>query len=148
MGTQSEWGWDSYKNTNNYKFSETLRDYDQYGRKISYSVQEKSTPRKNEAVNWFRQNAHLLQLGNLGFEITEKDGTLAKAEDIESIDQTLNLWTGEIESSFKVEGVLGKSKNPFAPRKRCHWSKSRIRFSTTRALENSFANSLSNRTMG
>ena len=45
LGTQSEWGWDSYKNTNNYKFSETLRDYDQYGRKISYSVQEKSTPR-------------------------------------------------------------------------------------------------------
>ena len=26
LGTQSEWGWDSYKNTNNYKFSETLRD--------------------------------------------------------------------------------------------------------------------------
>ena len=108
LGTQSEWGWDSYKNTNNYKFSETLKDYNQYGRTISYSVQEKSTPRKNEAVNWFRQNSHLLQLGNLGFEITKKDGTLAKAEDIESIDQTLNLWTGEIESSFKVEGVLVK----------------------------------------
>ena len=110
LGTQSEWGWDSYKNTNNYKFSETLKDYDQYGRKISYSVQEKSTPRKNDAVNWFRQNSHLLQLGNLGFEITKKDGTLAKAEDIESINQTLNLWTGEIESSFKVEGVLIKVK--------------------------------------
>jgi hypothetical protein len=108
LGTQSEWGWDSYKNTNNYKFSETLKDYNQYGRTITYSVQEKSTPRKNEAVNWFRQNSHLLQLGNLGFEITKKDGTLAKAEDIESIDQTLNLWTGEIESSFKVEGVLVK----------------------------------------
>lgn len=108
LGTQSEWGWDSYKNTNNYKFSETLKDYDQYGRTITYSVQEKSTPRKNEAVNWFRQNSHLLQLGNLGFEITKKDGTLAKAEDIESINQTLNLWTGEIDSSFKVEGILVK----------------------------------------
>lgn len=110
LGTQSEWGWDSYKNTNNYKFSETLKDYDQYGRKISYSVQEKGNPRNNEAVNWFRQNSHLLQLGNLGFEITKKDGSLAKAEDIQSIDQTLNLWTGEIESSFKVEGVLVKVK--------------------------------------
>jgi hypothetical protein len=108
LGTQSEWGWDSYKNTNNYKFSETLKDYNQYGRTITYSVQEKSTPRKNEAVNWFRQNSHLLQLGNLGFEITKKDGGLAKAEDIQSIDQTLNLWTGEIDSSFKVEGVLVK----------------------------------------
>ena len=62
LGTQSEWGWDSYPNTNNYKFSETLKDYNQYGRTITYSVQEKSTPRKNEAVNWFRQNSHLLQL--------------------------------------------------------------------------------------
>ncbi|HQK40391.1 MAG TPA: hypothetical protein PLO52_09785, partial [Flavobacterium alvei] len=79
--------------------------YDQYGRKISYSVQEKATPRKNEAVNWFRQNSHLLQLGNLGFEITKKDGSLAQPKDIESISQTLNLWTGEIESSFKVEGI-------------------------------------------
>jgi hypothetical protein len=108
LGTQSEWGWDSYPNTNKYKFSETLKDYNQYGRTITYSVQEKATPRKNEAVNWFRQNPHLLQLGNLGFEITKKDGSLAKPEDIESINQTLNLWTGEIESSFKVEGVSVK----------------------------------------
>jgi hypothetical protein len=108
LGTQSEWGWDSYPNTNKYKFSETLKDYNQYGRTITYSVQEKASPRKNEAVNWFRQNPHLLQLGNLGFEITKKDGSLAKAEDIQSIDQTLNLWTGETESSFKVEGVSVK----------------------------------------
>jgi hypothetical protein len=108
LGTQSEWGWDSYPNTNKYKFSETLKDYNQYGRTITYSVQEKASPRKNEAVNWFRQNPHLLQLGNLGFEITKKDGSLAQPKDIESISQTLNLWTGEIESSFKVEGVSVK----------------------------------------
>ena len=108
LGTQSEWGWDSYPNTNNYKFSETLKDYNQYGRTITYSVQEKATPRKNEAVNWFRQNSHLLQLGNIGFEITKKDGSLAQPKDIESISQTLNLWTGEIESTFKVEGVSVK----------------------------------------
>ena len=108
LGTQSEWGWDSYPNVNKYKFSETLKDYNQYGRLISYSVQEKGKVRNNEAVNWFRQNPHLLQLGNLGFEITKKDGSLAKPEDIQSIAQTLNLWTGEIESDFKVEGVSVK----------------------------------------
>lgn len=105
LGTQSEWGWDSYKNTNNYKFSETLRDYKQYDRDISYTVQIKEPARKVEAVNWFRQNPHLLQLGNLGFEITKKDGTPAKPEDIKSIAQKLNLWTGEIESYFEVEGI-------------------------------------------
>jgi protein-glucosylgalactosylhydroxylysine glucosidase len=110
LGTESEWGWDSYKNTNHYTFSETLKDYNQYGRAISYSVQEKGTQRHNDAVNWFRQNPHLLQLGNLGFEITKKDGALAKAEDLQSIAQTLNLWTGEIESAFEVDGVLVKVK--------------------------------------
>ena len=105
LGTQSEWGWDSYKNTSNYKFSETLKDYKQHGRNVSYGVQEKGTQRENDAVNWFRQNPHLLQLGNLGFEITKKDGTIAKPEDIKAISQNLNLWTGEIESLFEVDGV-------------------------------------------
>ena len=105
LGTQSEWGWDSYKNTKDYKFSETLRDYKQYGRDISYTVQIKEPARKVEAVNWFRQNPHLLQLGNLGFEITKKDGSPANPEDIQSISQKLNLWTGEIESYFEVEGI-------------------------------------------
>lgn len=108
LGTQAEWGWDSYKNVNGYKFSETLRDVDQYGRKISYSTQIKEPARKKEAVEWFRQNAHLLQLGNIGLEITKKDGTLAKPEDIKAINQKLNLWTGKIESFFEVEGTAVK----------------------------------------
>lgn len=105
LGTQSEWGWDSYKNTENYKFSETLRDYKQYGRDISYTVQIKEPKRKVEAVNWFRQNPHLLQLGNLGFEITKKDGSLAQSSDVKAISQKLNVWTGEIESYFEIEGT-------------------------------------------
>ncbi|AWK07514.1 hypothetical protein HYN56_19615 [Flavobacterium crocinum] len=105
LGTQSEWGWDSYKNVNGYKFSETLRDYKQYGRYISYTVQIKEPTRRVEAVNWFRQNPHLLQLGNLGFEITKKDGSMVQPSDLKSISQKLNLWTGEIESYFEVEGT-------------------------------------------
>ncbi|MHC0442472.1 hypothetical protein [Flavobacterium sp. 3-210] len=105
LGTESEWGWDSYKNTENFKFSETLKEYQQYGRNISYTVQIKEPKRKVDAINWFRQNPHLVQLGNLGFEILKKDGSQAKVSDIKSISQKLNLWTGEIESYFEVEGI-------------------------------------------
>lgn len=108
LGTQAEWGWDSYKNVNGYKFSETLKDVDQYGRKVSYSTQIKEPAHKKEAVEWFRQNPHLLQLGNIGFEITKKDGSLVKPEDIKAINQKLNLWTGKIESYFEVEGTSVK----------------------------------------
>lgn len=104
LGTQSEWGWHSFPDTSNFKFSETLKDYDQAGRKVPYSVQLKPERNKN-AVNYFRQNPHRLQLGNLGFIIKKKDGTEARLNDITNIIQTLNPYTGVIQTHFEVEGT-------------------------------------------
>ena len=105
LGTESEWGWHSFINTNHYRFTETLKDYFIHGRTIPYSVEIKSPQREKEAVNWFRQNPHRLQLGNIGFDIIKKDGSLATISDIEDIHQTLDLWTGEIHSKFTVENM-------------------------------------------
>lgn len=105
LGTQSEWGWHSFINKENYAFDETLKNYKLNGREVSYSVQLKEPERKKNAVNWFRQNPHRLQLGNIGFEIIKKDGSAATIEDIQTIYQTLNMWTGEIHSKFTVESV-------------------------------------------
>lgn len=104
LGTQSEWGWDSLKDTADYKIEESLRDYNQYGRKISYTVQVKSPERNKRASDWFRQNVHRLQLGNIGLVITLKNGREVKPADIQNIRQQLDLWTGEIHSFFTVEG--------------------------------------------
>ncbi|MEO8254429.1 MAG: hypothetical protein ABI554_08565 [Flavobacterium sp.] len=108
LGTQSEWGWDAVPNTENFKFEETLRDFEQNGRQIPYSVQQKTPEHAKNAVEYFRANAHRLQLGNLGFELYKKDGTLAKPSDIKNIKQILNVWTGEIESTFTLEGIAVK----------------------------------------
>lgn len=105
LGTLSEWGWDSFKNTNGYNVSETLKNYDQHGRKVSYIVEWKQPSRQRDVTLWFRQNVHRLQLGNLGFEITKKNGSAVKVKDIQHIHQVLNLWTGEIKSDFTVEGI-------------------------------------------
>lgn len=105
LGTQTEWGWHSFINTANYVFEETLRDYDVHGRKVSYSVQIKEPERKVKAVEWFRQNPHRLHLGNVGFDIYKKDGSLAGINDIQNINQTLNMWSGEIHSQFTVENI-------------------------------------------
>ncbi|OYU54859.1 MAG: hypothetical protein CFE25_12805 [Chitinophagaceae bacterium BSSC1] len=106
LGTQSVWGWHSFKDTVGYRFEETLRDYPFDGRKVSYGVQIKDPKRSLEAGNWFRQNPHRLQLGNLGFEFDKKDGTIAQIEDIKDVNQELDLWTGVIKSSFTIEGEL------------------------------------------
>lgn len=104
LGTQSEWGWHSFIDTANYKREEAYKNYHVNGRDIPYTVQWNSPERNKNAANWFRQNPHRLQLGNVGLELIKKDGSLAKLEDINNIHQELDLWTGEIKSRFTLEG--------------------------------------------
>lgn len=106
LGTQSEWGWHTLPNTENFKFNETLKEYDFNGNPNSlYAIQDRENKRNMAAADHFRANPHRLQLGNVGLEIIKKDGTVAKPEDIKAITQELNLWTGKIESLFSVEGI-------------------------------------------
>jgi hypothetical protein len=100
IGTESQWGWHSFPDSNQYRFEETLKSYEIHGRNISYSVQG-----KNPAVEYFRVNPHRLQLGNIGLELTKKDGTPATIDDIKDIRQGLILWSGEIKSHFTLEGA-------------------------------------------
>jgi hypothetical protein len=105
LGTQSEWGWHSFPNKAGYKFSEALKGYNfNEGNNRLYAVpgNEKGRP---QAVDYFRQNPHRLQLGNVGLEINKKDGSPVTPADVEDVHQELNLWTGEITSSFSIEGT-------------------------------------------
>jgi hypothetical protein len=105
LGTESEWGWHSFVDTSHFRFEEALKEYDIHGRKVSYAVQWSSPERNKKASDWFRQNVHRLQLGNIGFELLRKDGSMAALEDLHDIRQELVLWTGEIRSHFTLEGV-------------------------------------------
>jgi hypothetical protein len=104
LGTESEWGWHSFPNTANYRFEESLKTYNFNGRDVTYGVQVSTPLRNKEAADYFRVNVHRLQLGNIGFDIIKTDGSLAKKEDFHFESQLLNLWTGEIKSTFSVEG--------------------------------------------
>jgi hypothetical protein len=105
LGTQSEWGWHNFIDTAGYKREEALKSYHLNGRDITYTVQWNSPERNKKASDWFRQNPHRLQLGNLGFEITKKDGAPATLSDVQATYQELNLWTGKLRSHFTIEGV-------------------------------------------
>ncbi|WKK59489.1 hypothetical protein [Sphingobacterium sp. BN32] len=106
LGTQSEWGWNTFPNTGHYKFEETLKAYDfnKDGRNALYSIQNKEG-RAKEATEYYRINPHRIQLGNVGLQITLKNGKTAVVDDIKQIKQILNPWTGIIESHFTVEGT-------------------------------------------
>lgn len=105
LGTESEWGWHSFPNTSNFKFESTLKRYHINGRDISYAVQWNEPAANKQASDWFRQNPHRLQLGNIGLVITKEDGSIATINDIKNIHQLLDLWSGKILSNFTVENI-------------------------------------------
>ena len=106
LGTESDWGWHSFPNVHHYQFQDALKTYQLNGRPVKYAVDWNHGPEKNKrTADYFRQNPHRLQLANIGFEITKNDGTLATINDIKDIRQTLNMWTGEIHSTFRVEDI-------------------------------------------
>lgn len=102
LGTQSQWGWHSFSNPNDYKFEETLKEYNFRGTKEIYTVQFKEKGRQRDAANWYRMNPHRLHLGYVGMDLITDDQTLAKPDDIKNIQQELKLWEGIIESNFTV----------------------------------------------
>ena len=103
LGTQSEWGWHSFIDTAGYELHETLKPYRLNGRTVTYAVQWDEPGRNKNAANWFRQNPHRLQLGNLGFQFLKENGSIGGATDIQNIHQQLDPWTGEIKTYFTIE---------------------------------------------
>lgn len=104
LGTESEWGWDSFKDTVGYQRKDALRDYNQYGRKVSYLVERKDSERSKKTSNWFRENPHRLQLGNFGLEFYNNQGKILPISAIKNIHQELNVYTGIIHSDYEVNG--------------------------------------------
>ncbi|MDR1543929.1 MAG: hypothetical protein LBS50_05890 [Prevotellaceae bacterium] len=102
LGTQAQWGWHSFGNPDNYRFEETLKEFDfgHDGRKELYSVQFNEEGRPKHAANWYRANPHRLHLGILGLELDEN----MDYKSFTDIHQTLVLEKGLIESSYKLTG--------------------------------------------
>ncbi len=99
LGTQSQWGWHSFDNPNDYQPEEVWKEFD-FGRghKEIYSCQFKERDRKQDACNWLRVNPHRLHLGVIGLEL----GDSVKTTDISGIKQSLDLWKGQINSRFNL----------------------------------------------
>ncbi|QDK79128.1 hypothetical protein EXU85_11130 [Spirosoma sp. KCTC 42546] len=104
LGTQSQWGWHSFPNTQQYRLDEVYKEYQAHGRGVSYTYSYAAPERKKAASDWFRENPHRLHLGQIGFGLTKADGSMVKPQDLRNIRQELDLWTGEIRSHFELDG--------------------------------------------
>ena len=100
LGTQSEWGWHSFDNTEGLRIEESYQKFDfGHGHRELYATEFKTPGRARDAANYFRQNPHRLHLGCIGLEL---EGV--KPGDIRKARQTLDMWTGKITSRFTVNG--------------------------------------------
>lgn len=104
LGNQSQWGWHSFPNVNNYKPEETFKVYDYHGRQEPYAVQFNEKGRNQEAADYFRENPHRLHLGIIGLDIRKNDGSEVQSSEITNINQSLQLWDGFIQSTFNADG--------------------------------------------
>jgi len=103
LGTLSHWGWHTIPNTNgwsidNFQFTE----FESHGRKVPYA----DVPRNLQTaeIKWLRSNPHRLHLGKVGLLLKKSDGASAQISDLSQINQTLDLWDGELVSHFIFEG--------------------------------------------
>lgn len=102
LGTQSQWGWHSFPNVNSYKPEETWKVYKYHSQNEPYAVQFNEAGRSQEASNYLRENPHRLHLGIVGLDLLKPDGSNFTSGEISNINQVLNMWDGNISSSFKA----------------------------------------------
>lgn len=106
LGTMSNWGWHTSENPENYNLNDVYKSYDVHGRSIDYVNQFRAgvDERKASASEWLRANPHRIQLGFIGLHIIKEDGTEIAITDIQNPVQRLDLWKGEIDSRFEIDG--------------------------------------------
>ena len=107
LGTMSEWGWYTAPNPEGYSLTDIYKSYTVNGRTVNYVHQfrENEDSRKAAASEWLRANPLRIHLGLIGLVIQKSDGNELAINDITDNTQTLDLWRGELRSSFKAEGV-------------------------------------------
>jgi hypothetical protein len=97
--TQSQWGWHSVPRPQELAgVPPRLENFDTYGRPVGYATSSKG---QETLFNWLRENPHRLNLARIGLLL---DGRPLDAADISGVHQTLDLWTGILDSAFRLRG--------------------------------------------
>lgn len=95
LETKARKAWYTRSNKNNYTLKDASVEYGAYGTTISLP-----TNMNGQAGQWLRKNPHDLPLAKIGFLLDKK--SLVPAQ-LSHIEQTLDLWRGELKSQFFLQ---------------------------------------------
>jgi hypothetical protein len=100
--TTAHWSWHTTPWPAGLKVADfRYQDFDTYGRKVGYPTDRTG---QEQLFDWMRENPHRLHLGRIALELKKQDGSRATPADLKNCRQTLDLWTGVLESRFELEG--------------------------------------------
>ena len=95
--TMARWAWHSEPNPHHYTLADASEVIPTQGRPVAYATRASSP-----AGDWLRRNPQDFPVGQLGF--VDGDGQPLALRDISAVEQTLDLWRGEIRSRFVWRG--------------------------------------------
>lgn len=101
---QAQWAWHSFPNPSGFRFEDSLVPVDVRGQPRYFPWLHSWAEAKNPLIAWLRENPHRFSLGRLSLYLAAPDGTTAAFSDLARTRQTLDLWTGRLESSFELGG--------------------------------------------
>ena len=100
--------WHSFPNTQGLKPADSEKSFDLgHGHEEVYAIEYKKgkAPERNiAATEYFRVNPHRLNLGAVGLSLTHESHQPVTLSELTDIKQTLQLWNGQIDSHFVVDG--------------------------------------------
>jgi hypothetical protein len=94
----SQWGWHTKPSDLDAR-GLRLTQYDTHGRVVGYQT---SSEGQTDLFNWLRENPHRLHLGQIGLRLT--NGEEIRTTDLSDVHQELDLWTGRLTSTFRLNG--------------------------------------------
>ena len=106
LGTQSQWGWHTEPNPNNYQLSDTFVYFENSRGQFPYAKVVLDPETMPPGTKWLRENPHRMQLGTIGFVYRRDNSSPYRQLDpgcISNIRQSLDLTTGAISSEVTID---------------------------------------------
>lgn len=96
LSIMAEWGWHHFPNRKGYRLEDTFRYVDAYDRKVPYPIGQA------EGYEYLRANPHQMGLALIG--LARNDGQSLDTAAVSDTWQQLDLWTGVLDSRFRLSG--------------------------------------------
>ena len=108
LGTMAQWAWHSFPGNPQLDLTDIDTEYESHGRVVRYAdgkggYSSEAPPDTPHPAVWLRANPHRFHLGRIGLALRRAQGRLT-LDDIEAPRQELDLWSGAIESRFRLLG--------------------------------------------